>query len=145
MEQSTLTRRQGYDEKQPELERTLVMIAMLEEKKEAQETLETTFELADTLYAYGEADVADEVYLWLGANTMLSYSIAEAKELLSGKLEGVISSQANAKEDLEFLREQITVTEVNIARLFNWDVKRRRERRMAIQGGEEEGKEGEDR
>jgi len=32
-------------------------------------------------------------------------------------------------EDLEWLREQITVMEVNIARVYNWDVRRRREAR----------------
>ncbi|CAJ0751835.1 14231_t:CDS:2, partial [Entrophospora sp. SA101] len=29
-------------------------------------------------------------------------------------------------EDLEFLREQITTMEVNTARVYNWDVKKRR-------------------
>jgi len=140
MEQNTLTRRQGYDEKEPELKRTLEVVEMLEYKKEHKETLETTFELADTLYAHGEVEEVDEVHLWLGANTMLSYTIPEAKTLLNSKLVGIRQSQANAREDLEFLREQITVTEVNIARLFNWDVKRRREARLREGGKTDEKK-----
>jgi hypothetical protein len=60
---------------------------------------------------------------------MLSYKIPEAIALLKSKLETADSSLESVMEDLEFLREQITVMEVNTARLYNWDVKRRRERR----------------
>lgn len=60
---------------------------------------------------------------------MLSYKLPEAISLLSSKLETAEISLQGVMEDLEFLREQITVMEVNTARLYNWDVKRRRERR----------------
>lgn len=60
---------------------------------------------------------------------MLSYKLAEAIDLLRGRLTSAEQSQADVDEDLEFIREQITVMEVNTARVYNWDVKRRRERR----------------
>lgn len=60
---------------------------------------------------------------------MLSYPLPAAHSLLSSKLSTAIKSLNNCKEDLEFLRDQITVTEVNVARVYNWDVKRRREKR----------------
>jgi Prefoldin subunit len=60
---------------------------------------------------------------------MLSYKLPEAVTLLRSKLDTAQSSLDGIMEDLEFLREQITVMEVNTARLYNWDVKRRRERR----------------
>jgi hypothetical protein len=60
---------------------------------------------------------------------MLSYEISEAVSLLKSKLDTAEGSLLGVMEDLEFLREQITVMEVNTARLYNWDVKRRRERR----------------
>lgn len=62
---------------------------------------------------------------------MLSYTQEEAITLLSSKLSAAKQNLANAVEDLEFLREQITVMEVNTARCYNWDVKRRREKREA--------------
>lgn len=40
---------------------------------------------------------------------MLSYPIAEAKELLQSKLSGAQTKIADCEEDLDFLREQITV------------------------------------
>lgn len=71
---------------------------------------------------------------------MLSYKIPAAISLLQGKLEAAESSLSTVIEDLEFLREQITVMEVNTARVYNWDVKRRREQRdrEAIKQGKAE-------
>jgi len=60
---------------------------------------------------------------------MLSYKIPEAIALLKSKLSGAEISLNNTIEDLEFLREQLTIMEVNTARVYNWDVKRRRQRR----------------
>lgn len=62
---------------------------------------------------------------------MLSYKIPEAIALLKSKLAGAEISLNNTIEDLEFLREQLTIMEVNTARVYNWDVKRRRQRREA--------------
>lgn len=62
---------------------------------------------------------------------MLEYTQDEAIELLSSKLSAAKQNLSNTIEDLEFLREQITVMEVNTARCYNWDVKRRREKKEA--------------
>jgi prefoldin subunit 5 len=73
--------------------------------------LETNFELNDTLYARASVSPTDmeEVYLWLGANVMLAYPLDEAETMLADKLTAAESSLAHCEEDLEFLREQITV------------------------------------
>lgn len=44
------------------------------------------------------------------ANVMLSYSLDEAEELLSSRLATAKQNMANCEEDLDFLREQITVS-----------------------------------
>jgi hypothetical protein len=41
---------------------------------------------------------------------MLAYSIDEAEELLDSKLKAAKTSLANCEEDLDFLREQVTVS-----------------------------------
>lgn len=43
------------------------------------------------------------------ANVMLAYPIPEAEDLLDNKLKTAQQSLANCQEDLDFLREQITV------------------------------------
>ncbi|KAK9893442.1 Prefoldin, subunit 3 [Cystobasidium minutum MCA 4210] len=130
MEKSFAQKRAGLEEKMVEFKQTLDVLSLLEAKKEADETLVTNFELTETLYAKAAIEPVEEVFLWLGANTMLSYPPKEAQRLLTDKLETAQTSFENTKADLLFLREQITTTEVNIARLYNHDVKLRRERRL---------------
>lgn len=55
---------------------------------------------------------------------MLSYPLAEASALLADKLVAAQLALANLIEDVEFLKEQITIMEVNTARVYNFDVKR---------------------
>lgn len=84
---------------------------------------------------------------------MLSYPVAEAEELLEGKLGAAKESLENCEEDLDFLRQQITVSpqqagetriacigtqangsqtlEVNTARMYNWEVAQKRKEREA--------------
>lgn len=93
---------------------------------------------------------------------MLSYPISEAETLLGSKLSSAQQSLDNCQEDLDFLREQITVRcslafegrvegvavgqedhtddvqtmEVATARVYNWDVQQRRKER--VEAGDEE-------
>jgi len=152
MESNLRTRKSTLEEKVPDIKKTLAMVELLQERREGKKAkaeeddleddldedeegssyskpIRTTFELNDTLYAEAELEDTDEVYLWLGANVMLSYKIPDAVELLRSKLSLVKQNLASLVSDLEYLKEQITIMEVNTARVFNWDVKRRRLRR----------------
>ncbi|KAJ2711909.1 hypothetical protein H4R19_003025 [Coemansia spiralis] len=126
MENSRLQQRGSLEQKIPEIEKTLAIVGYLRDKQGAQEPIETLFEVNDTLYAHATVPPADAVNLWLGANVMLEYTTDEAQELLASKLSVARTSLESAVEDLEFLRDQITTMEVNIARVYNWDVKQRR-------------------
>lgn len=132
MEQNLQRRVSGLDEKLPDIQKTLDTVRFLQTRRpgankdtngsddelesdgddEADdgEAIETTFELNDTLYAKATIPPTDEVYLWLGANVMLSYPIDEAQTLLEQKLNSAQTTRRNCEEDLEFLREQITVS-----------------------------------
>ncbi|XP_032185994.1 prefoldin subunit 3 isoform X2 [Mustela nigripes] len=59
------------------------------------------------------------------ANVMLEYDIDEAQALLEKNLSTATKNLDSLEEDLDFLRDQFTTTEVNMARVYNWDVKRR--------------------
>lgn len=50
---------------------------------------------------------------------MLMYPLQDAIDLLDTKLGGAKKSMEETVEDLEWLREQITVMEVNFARVHN--------------------------
>ncbi|KAL8799239.1 MAG: hypothetical protein Q9182_006041 [Xanthomendoza sp. 2 TL-2023] len=126
MEVNTQRRAAGLKEKVPDIQKTLEMVQFLSSRKPGSEPIQTTFELNDTLYAKASIPPTDEVYLWLGANVMLSYPIAEAETLLQSKLSTAQQSLENCEEDLDFLREQITTLEVATARLYNWEVTMKR-------------------
>ena len=65
-----------------------------------------------------------QVGLWLGANVMLEYDLAEAKEILLSNLSLAETTLADAEETLAYLKEQTTTVEVSLARLHNLNVKR---------------------
>eukprot|EP01112_Ceratiomyxa_fruticulosa_P007989 TRINITY_DN2073_c0_g1_i1.p1 TRINITY_DN2073_c0_g1~~TRINITY_DN2073_c0_g1_i1.p1 ORF type:complete len:196 (-),score=48.46 TRINITY_DN2073_c0_g1_i1:35-622(-) len=110
----------------PEIKRTLETVEFLSSRTESDPPISTHYELNDGLFAHALVEKPNSVCLWLGANVMVEYSFAEAKALLTKNLEGANTQLTQFSEDLEFLKDQITTTEVNIARVYNWDVKQRR-------------------
>ncbi|KAK4176496.1 putative prefoldin subunit 3 protein [Triangularia setosa] len=152
MEANLQRRVGGLRDKMPDIQKTLETVRFLKlrnspgkdddddlgsDEEEDNGEIETTFELNDTLYAKAKIGKTEEVYLWLGANVMLSYPIEEAEELLDGKHKAAKQSLRNCEEDLDFLREQITTMEVAVARVYNWDVVQKRKEKE-----EEEEKQG---
>ncbi|KAJ1836493.1 hypothetical protein LPJ63_000281 [Coemansia sp. RSA 2711] len=131
MENSRLQQRGSLEQKIPEIEKTLALVEYLCETQGSEAPIKTLFEVNDTLYAHATIPPTKTVNLWLGANVMLEYTVDEAKELLTGKLSVAKKSLGDTVDDLEFLRDQITTMEVNIARVYNWDVKQRRQQREA--------------
>uniref|UniRef100_A0A8C9A5H8 Prefoldin subunit 3 n=1 Tax=Prolemur simus TaxID=1328070 RepID=A0A8C9A5H8_PROSS len=109
----------------PEIKQTLEILKYMQKKKESTNSLETRFLLADNLYCKASVPPTDKVCLWLGANVMLEYDIDEAQALLEKNLSTATKNLDSLEEDLDFLRDQFTTTEVNMARVYNWDVKRR--------------------
>lgn len=152
MSQNVERRAAGLREKLPEMRKSLDTVKFLrmskedgsaengEEELEDEDDLgeegekkkgvvvETIFPLQDTLYAHATVDTQelDSVYLWLGANVMVAYPLAEAETMLKEKLDKAKSSLKAAEEDLEFIRVQTTTLEVATARVHNWDVGEKR-------------------
>ena len=62
---------------------------------------------------------------------MVEYPIDEATALLENNFNQANANLNQIQEDLYFLKAQITTTEVNIARVFNFDVKQRRKAKLA--------------
>ena len=101
------------------------------------EDVETNFQLSDTVYVNAVIKEPTNVCLWLGANVMVEYPIDDAFELLTENRDNAHVNLKSVDEDIQFLRDQITTTEVNIARIFNYDVMQRRKKKES--GGETSG------
>mmetsp|Transcript_3180 Transcript_3180/g.12160 ORF Transcript_3180/g.12160 Transcript_3180/m.12160 type:complete len:105 (-) Transcript_3180:171-485(-) len=83
------------------------------------------------LYARATVLPTGSVCLWLGANVMIEYPYAQAVEILELSLANAKARLRICDEDIDHLRDQIITVEVNMARVFNFDVKRRRELKAA--------------
>ncbi|KAK4094016.1 prefoldin subunit 3 [Purpureocillium lilacinum] len=143
MEMNLQRRMGGLKDKIPDIQKTLETVQFLKLRKDEIEPIESTFELNETLYARANIPPTDEVYIWLGANVMLSYPVDEAETLLSSKLSTAKTSLSNCEEDLDFLREQITTMEVAIARVYNWEVVQKRKDKVTEEEEKKQSKDSE--
>ncbi len=100
------------------------MVALLKSRAmTADKEIETNFLLSDNIWA--KATVPNEtgrVGLWLGANVMVEYSYDDAIKLLGRNLASAEEKLAETEGDIDFLKDQITTTEVNMARIYNQGV-----------------------
>lgn len=146
MEYNLLSKKKRLQNQVPELKRSLTMIERLENQKEP---FDTQFLLSEQVFAKANIPPTNNVCLWLGANVMLEYTLEDAKKLLTQNIAAAERNLGYVNHDLDFLRlisgnhivnfglifvdcrDQFTTTEVNMARVFNWDVKRRQASKAA--------------
>jgi prefoldin alpha subunit len=129
MEVRLLNNKQNLKSKIPEIEKTLKAVLLLKEKHEADETVNTHYQLSDNVYVQAKLHKSDKVALWLGANVMVEYSFDEAIGILQSSLESATKSLEQTYEDYAFLKDQKTTTEVNTSRVHNFGVKMRQQRK----------------
>lgn len=125
MEYNLFNKRKRLKAQIPDLERSLDMIKKLQQEKNESKELETQFLLSEQVYAKAVIPPTDKVCLWLGANVMLEYTLDDAQEMLTKNIEAAKRNLGYVEHDLDFVRDQFTTTEVNMARIYNWEVKRR--------------------
>ncbi len=106
--------------KEAEINKSIEVLNHVVAQKKVKESADIVFELNETLYAKGVIPHTEEkAYIWLGANVMVEYQIEEALEMLQEKSASCQKILKTLREDKNFLREQITALEINIARLHN--------------------------
>jgi prefoldin subunit 5 len=128
--------RANLERKLPRIEETLETLDMLEQK--SGEPVRTQFAVADNIYASARVEDAERVYLWIGANVLLEYPRNEARELLENNLKSAVAQLAQVSDALSFCHDQVTVSEVNMARVYNYRViQRKRERDAALEQKQE--------
>ncbi|TXG71568.1 hypothetical protein EZV62_000147 [Acer yangbiense] len=126
VEMKLLAQQRDLQAKIPDIEKCLDVVGTLQAKKGTGEAHIADFEVSEGIYSRAHLEDADSVCLWLGANVMLEYSCEEATSLLQNNLDNAKASLEVLIADLQFLRDQVTITQVTIARVYNWDVHQRR-------------------
>ena len=124
MESNLLRSKQGLKQKLPEIKKTLDMVIMLQDRaQEAEKEVQTNFLLSDNIWAKATLpNDTGKVGLWLGANVMVEYDYADAIKLLEANLENAQAKMKETEEDIDFVKDQITTSEVNMARVYNQGV-----------------------
>ncbi|CDW90660.1 prefoldin subunit 3 [Stylonychia lemnae] len=127
MEAQLVRGRDSLKVKLPDIKKTLEAVKLLQEKHaeedEEKRSLQTNFLISDNIWAKAKvANDTGKVGLWLGANVMVEYTFDEAIIILEKNLGNAISRLESTDGDIEYLKDQITTTEVNIARIYNQTV-----------------------
>ncbi|XP_074655250.1 prefoldin subunit 3-like [Tubulanus polymorphus] len=125
MEYNLTTKKARLKSQIPDIKQSLDIVKYLKSKKDSTDVIQTNFLLSDQLYAKATIPPTEKVCLWLGANVMLEYNLDDADALLTKNLDAATSSLELVDNDLGFIRDQTTTLEVNMARVYNWDVKKR--------------------
>lgn len=151
MEYNIGARRRKLKFQIPDLAKSIEMIDILRAQNDDKQT---QFLLSEQVFLKATVPPTKTVCLWLGANVMLEYPLDEAEVLLKQNKESAETNLKCLEHDQDFLRwgqllefvnirllsrfivrifnfsfnfyrDQLTTTEVNMARVYNWDVKRR--------------------
>jgi prefoldin subunit 5 len=94
--------------------------------------MDLDFLISEGIFVRGRAiDSLEHVSLWLGANTIVELTFAEALELLKNNLGNADSSLSQVTEELAYIKDQKTTTEVNVARVYNHSLALKREQQIA--------------
>lgn len=91
------------------------------------EELSLDFLLAPGIYAKAKVPPTNRVCLWLGGDVMMEYPLDEAEVLVTKNRDGHQHRIEQLTKEVEWIRRQRIVTEVNVARIHNLGVMRRRE------------------
>jgi prefoldin subunit 5 len=129
METNLAQKKRRLKQQIPDLKSTLDIVKHMHSRKEETDCIQTKFLLSGALYAKASIPPTNTVGLWLGANVMLTYTTDEALKLLTKNHTSALTNLSSVEGDLEYLRNQCTTTEVTMARLYNWDVKNRRDKK----------------
>lgn len=126
MEQSLQRQKVTLKTKMPEITNTLDLVQMLKQKQEDNDEMVASYPLSEIVHARASVNCNGTVCLWLGANVMVEYTYEEAISMLETNFKNAEAKQAETNEDIDHLKDQITTLEVNMARVFNFNVKSRR-------------------
>lgn len=117
------SQKRSTQRKIPDIQQAIETVEFLKRKESSNQVVKTHFPLTDNCHARADIPPTGKVCLWLGANVMLEYTISEAENLLRTSGSNASQSIEKLDENISYLRDQITTSEVNIARVHNYMVK----------------------
>eukprot|EP00331_Platyophrya_macrostoma_P009325 CAMPEP_0176428084 /NCGR_PEP_ID=MMETSP0127-20121128/12950_1 /TAXON_ID=938130 /ORGANISM="Platyophrya macrostoma, Strain WH" /LENGTH=191 /DNA_ID=CAMNT_0017809721 /DNA_START=32 /DNA_END=607 /DNA_ORIENTATION=+ len=128
MEHKLAQNRSHLASKIPEITKTTETLQFLRKKLAEEDSgFKTNYGLTESVFCEAEVTPQKTVHLWLGASVMVEYTFDEAIALLGKNLAAAKKNLESTVEDLAWLSDQLVILEVNTARVYNYDVVKRRE------------------
>ncbi|CAL8460558.1 g87 [Coccomyxa elongata] len=119
----------------PEIQKALAAVEMLINKQQEGQEVVLDFGLSEQIFAKAKVKDVSSVGLWLGADVMLEYPLEEAKQLLTTNLNNAKENLKTNSKEVDIMKDFSTTTEVSIARIYNFDVTRKRTSKEGKGGG----------
>ena len=130
LSESLAARREALEESLPKTEANLAMVRLLQRQRQAGAETAAHYELIGGVYARARVPPSGRVALWLGASVMVEYSLEEAEAFLSRTEREAREALGQCVEDLRHLSDQSNTLEVNINRMHNHALAKRRARAL---------------
>ncbi|KAH8584092.1 prefoldin subunit family [Cryptosporidium sp. chipmunk genotype I] len=130
MENSIKTQQESLIMKIPDIELAIEAVSQRKKLLNNLHKNELFFPVSDNLFAKCSSPPSNTIYLWLGANTILEYPLEEAIEVLKSNLSTAKNTIKLYQDSLDFIREQITIMDVNTARVHNYGVMQRKQNKV---------------
>ncbi|KAI6170422.1 Prefoldin subunit 3 [Aphelenchoides bicaudatus] len=113
----------------PDFNRALEHIKLCREAKiKGKDSLTTLSKLEENSYQRFRITNLDKVTLLLGCNTFAEFTLDEAEKLLTDNVSGIERVLGQLRSELDWLRDQITTSEVSIAHLHNYNIRQKSEK-----------------
>ncbi|RNF18016.1 prefoldin [Trypanosoma conorhini] len=127
MEKRLVSSMANLDYKIPTIKKTLHALSFLKKRlQEEQGAVRSYYCLTDAVFGEAEVVPQETVHLWMGAKVMVEYTFDEAAQLLAKNLANAETNLQHTKEDLAWVQEQMTNLQINISRVYNYDLQSKR-------------------
>eukprot|EP01026_Neomeris_dumetosa_P075825 TRINITY_DN8072_c0_g1_i3.p1 TRINITY_DN8072_c0_g1~~TRINITY_DN8072_c0_g1_i3.p1 ORF type:complete len:190 (-),score=25.43 TRINITY_DN8072_c0_g1_i3:261-791(-) len=125
-ENKLLQRRIVLQQKLPDLQKALNIVQHMLDQTASDQQMVVDYALADHVFSQARIKDTKTVNLWLGANVMLEYSLEEAKQVLETNSQNCRTSLEVNRKELDRVKDGLTTSEVNIARIHNYGVEKKK-------------------
>lgn len=116
--ESLFSQKRHLLKKLPEIQSALESAQFIQSKRGCGE-LSTMYPLTENCHAEATIEPGEKVFVWLGANVMVEYTVEDAIALLNKGKTDAESSLVAVERDIRSLRDCITTSEVRIATIHN--------------------------
>uniref|UniRef100_A0AC34FY46 Prefoldin subunit 3 n=1 Tax=Panagrolaimus sp. ES5 TaxID=591445 RepID=A0AC34FY46_9BILA len=125
VEQNLTAQKEKIEENEPEFAVGRELLAKMKEALEDPDyewPMEITYPLAEQIFAKAHVDKFETLTIVLGNGSFADVTIDEADKMFTKNLNDINRLTTQLGEEINFIKDQVTTSEVNVAHLYNYNV-----------------------